>query len=71
MIQPLVCPKGTAVRLFQLALKQGHAFAQWRLGKCYKDGTGVAKDAGEAKRLWQLAADQGHEAAKRNLVFLS
>ena len=50
---------GKAIRLFRLAAEGGHAAAQWRLGKCYAEGTGVLQDWNEAVRLYRLAAAQG------------
>jgi TPR repeat protein len=41
--------------------------AQYSLGLCYQNGTGVDQDHTEAVRLYRLAADQGHALAQRNL----
>ena len=50
---------GEAVHLFRLAAEGGHAAAQWRLGNCYAEGTGVPLDRREAVRLYRLAGAQG------------
>ena len=49
---------------------QGHAEAQYRLGKMHEKGWGTAKDSDEALRWYRLAAKQGHEQAKKILKVL-
>ena len=56
-----------AVRLYRLAADQGHAGAQFSLGTCYEQGTGVEVDYDEAVRLYSLSAAQGHADAQYNL----
>jgi hypothetical protein len=41
--------------------------AQFSLGACYEDGTGVPQDDAEAVRWYRLAADQGHAKARFNI----
>ncbi|KAH8047450.1 formin-like 2 domain-containing protein [Aureococcus anophagefferens] len=41
--------------------------AQYNLGCCYEDGSGVEADLQRARRNWALAAAQGHEAAREAL----
>jgi TPR repeat protein len=48
-----------------LAADRGHANAQYNLGVCYANGTGVTKDEREAIHWYRLAADQGSEDARR------
>jgi hypothetical protein len=49
---------------------QGHAEAQYRLGKMHEKGWGTAKDSDAALRWYRLAAKQGHEQAKKILKVL-
>ena len=56
-----------AVKYYRLAAQQGDAFAQYGLGACYYDGTGVTQDYTEAVRYYRLAAQQGHASAQHNL----
>jgi TPR repeat protein len=53
-----------AVRLFRLAVGRDIPEAVYRLGLCYKNGTGVVKDVYEAIRLFRLAAEKGNTDAK-------
>jgi TPR repeat protein len=41
--------------------------AQYNLGTCYANGTGVVQDSGESARWYRLAADQGDATAQFNL----
>ena len=56
-----------AVRLYQLAAKQGHSGAQNNLGLHYEYGRGVGTDLAEAARLYQSAAEKGEPNAQNNL----
>lgn len=49
-----------AAELYQLAVDQGNATAQWPLGQCYELGDGVEIDASKALELYTLAAKQGN-----------
>ena len=49
-----------AVELYQKAAEQGHTRAQYNLGFCYENGTGVKQTIQKAVDLYQKAADQGH-----------
>ena len=44
---------------FQARAEKGDAIAQYKLGRCYLKGEGVAKDEVEAVRWFRIAADQG------------
>jgi TPR repeat protein len=48
-----------AAKWYRKAADQGHAEAQYQLGDCYAEGTGVAKDEVEAIKWFRKAADQG------------
>jgi len=56
-----------AVFFYQLAARQGHTEAQYRLAVCYLEGIGVAKDPEKAVRLFQPAAKKGHTEAQHTL----
>ena len=64
-----------ARRLIGQAAAQGHADAQFILGRIHIKGEGVSggcpQDLEEARRLISLAAAQGHEGAHRALVEMS
>lgn len=47
----------------------GDVDAQYRLGKAYSDGLGVAVDCAEANRWWTRAAEQGNASAQNELGF--
>ena len=47
--------------------KRGDAEAQYRVGRIYYYGTGVAPDAAEAARWYRAAAEQGHARSQSNL----
>jgi TPR repeat protein len=49
---------------------QGNADAQYNLGVCYLNGTGVRPSTEEAVRWWHLAAEQGHAFAQYNLGYV-
>ena len=55
------------VEWHQKAAEQGDAYAQWRLGRMYQNGRGVAKDEKKACEWYQKAAEQGHATAQENL----
>jgi len=56
-----------AFQLYQLAVAQGNAVSQYKLGKCYSCGNGVKIDYKAAGQWYQRAADQGFPAAQFNL----
>ena len=56
-----------AVSWFIKAARQGHAWAQYSLAKCYRDGDGVDEDQREAFRWFLKAAEQGHKYAQREV----
>ena len=47
--------------------ENGDPDAQFRLGKCYENGSGVSKDPEKAVHWYTKAADQGHADAQYNL----
>ena len=51
-----------------MAAEQGHAQAQYRLGICYDEGSGVEEDEDEAVKWYWKAAEQGHWDAKEMLL---
>jgi len=59
-----------AVRFYALAATQGLACAEFNLGCCYRDGSGVPRNLVEAARLFCLAADQGDADAQASLANL-
>lgn len=46
---------------------EGHAYAQYALGKAYRDGLVGQRSADEAVRWFSAAAEQGYSLAQRNL----
>lgn len=48
--------------------EQGDAEAQFKLGICYANGTGVPEDLAQAVDWFRKAADQGHALAQFNLA---
>ncbi len=57
----------TAKRLWRSLADQGHARAQYNLGKLYFLGRGVPLDNAQCRKWWLKAADQGHVLAQFNL----
>jgi uncharacterized protein len=57
----------TALREFRSLADQGHAVAQYNLGRMYYDGQGVQRNLAEALRWFRLAAGQGHAGAENSL----
>ncbi len=55
-----------AARYFLTAAKQGHAYAQFELGKLYRDGHGVPKDYVLAYMWMNIAAASGSEQSEQN-----
>ena len=51
-----------AVEWYRKAAKQGSVDAQFNLGECYYEGTGVEKDAAKAVEWFRRAAEQGNDA---------
>ena len=52
---------------FSKAAGQGHAYAQYRLGKMYETGSGVTKNITEARKWYEKAAAGGEVYAKEAL----
>ena len=52
---------------YQKAAEQGYAKAQYNLGVCYANGTGVEKNIQKAVELYQRAVEQGNADAQNNL----
>ena len=58
-----------AFEYYKLVAEQGDAFAQFKLGVCYKNGQGVGKDECEAVKWYRKSAEQCHARAQCNLGF--
>jgi hypothetical protein len=56
-----------AVRLYRLAVEQGHASAQLQLGRMFQYGKGFVQNSAAAIRWYRLAAEQGHATARYTL----
>jgi len=56
-----------AVKWYRKAAENGHAQAQYVLGKSYHAGEGVPKDQVEAFKWWRKAAEQGHATSRFNV----
>ena len=56
-----------AVIWYRRAAEQGHAGAQYSLGRMYDIGRGAPEDDAEAVRWFRLAAEQGEASAQYNL----
>jgi tetratricopeptide (TPR) repeat protein len=56
-----------AVQWYRKAAEQGHAGAQYSLGRMYDLGWGVAEDNDQAVQWYRKAAEQGHAGAQYNL----
>ncbi len=52
-----------AMELYHKAANQDQPDAQYNLGVCYLNGTGVKRDRAQAVYWCSEAADQGHEDA--------
>ena len=59
-----------ALKWYRKAAEQGHASAQYSLGRMYQNGTGVARDPAEAVRWYRKAAEQDNARAQCNLGFM-
>ena len=57
----------TALREWQPLAEQGHAAAQYNLGRMYDIGQGVPQDDAEALKWYRKAVEQGHAAAQTDL----
>ena len=57
-----------AVPKFKAAANKGYKKAQYKLGKCYKEGHGVEKDRKMATQLFMKAAQQGYAKAEYELA---
>ena len=58
------------VREITQQAEQGDALSQYLLGLLYRDGDGVADDAGKAVYWYEKAANQGNVEAQRALAFM-
>ena len=56
-----------AVKWFRKAAEQGHAGAQFNLGKSYALGQGAPQDDTKAVRWYRQAAEQGHVSGQNSL----
>ena len=57
-----------AVQLWRSAAQVGHAEAQFWLGRCFADGTGVPFSDSQAALWFSATAAQGHQSAQAALV---
>jgi uncharacterized protein len=55
------------IRSLKPLAEQGHAYAQYHLGRMYKYGQGVPQDYKEAVKWYRLSAEQGDASAQYNL----
>ena len=53
-----------AIPKLNAAANKGYKKAQYKLGKCYKEGYGVEKDRKKATQLFMKAAQQGYAKAE-------
>jgi tetratricopeptide (TPR) repeat protein len=58
---------GQAVQWYRKAAEQGHAGAQYSMGRMYDLGWGVAEDNIQAVQWYRKAAEQGYAGAQYNL----
>jgi hypothetical protein len=56
-----------AVNWYRKAAEQGHAQAQFNLGRRYRDGETLPQNAAEAVKWYRKAAAQGHAEAQFSL----
>jgi len=54
----------TAYKEWKPLAEQGHAEAQYRIGRMYENGDGVTQDYNEVMKWFRLAAAQGHAQAQ-------
>lgn len=64
------CYRKIAVMWYIKAAEQGHIEAQFKLGLCYEEGSGVLCDKAEAIKWYKKAADQGSRYAIHNYLKL-
>ena len=55
--------------LLKIEKENGHHWAQYRLGRCYRFGHGVGKDDGKRFEFYSLSAEQGNSVAMNNLGY--
>ena len=55
-----------AVRWYRMAAEQGHAVAQYELGRMYATGMGVLKDAVRVHMWFNIAGANGHDEARES-----
>ena len=58
-----------AVKMFRLAAEKGFTPAQYYLGKCYDNGSGVSENKQEAVKWYRLAAEQDFTEAQYYLGY--
>lgn len=59
-----------SLKSYTLAAEQGHATAQYFVGKMHYEGEGVTQDYSEALKWYKLAADHGQADAQFNIGFM-
>ena len=57
-----------AAKWYRKAAEQGNVDAQFQLGVCYANGSGVEKDMNEAAKWYREAAEQGNPLAQNSLA---
>ena len=60
-----------AIKWYELAAKQNHAPAQYRLGNFNEKGHGIPRDVNKAAEWYGRAADQGNALAMHNLAVIN
>lgn len=58
---------GEALKWYRKAAENGHAQAQYLMGKRYHSGKEVPEDHSQAVKWWRKAAEQGHPESQFNL----
>ncbi len=57
-----------AFPLLKASAEKGHKKAQYRVGRCYSKGRGVAEDDAVAAKWYQKSVDQGYSKAEYQLA---
>lgn len=55
------------IEQWAMEAEEGDANAQYNLGQCYSNGSGVTKNYKQAAYWWRKAAEQGDAQAQHNL----
>ena len=57
------------LKYYNRAAEMGEPMAQFNLGCCYRDGTGVKQDYGKMHEYYRLAVEKGNADAQFNLGY--